>query len=98
MGDRNENRFTKLLFQEAPSISEDVTKKGSTAFGVQLGKKRRHSIRSSTTGQSKTLAQRLVIKEESLWETYNATMKVRLDMWLAKAVRWDGTNDGVVAI
>lgn len=104
MGDRNERRFTQILFQEAPSISEDVAKEGSTAFGsyalegVRLKKKRRCSIRNSTTGQSKTSAQRLVIKEESPWETYNANMRVRLDMWLAKAVRRDGTNDGVVAI
>lgn len=104
MEDINERRFTQILFQEAPSISEDVAKEGSTAFGsyapegVRLKKKRRRSIRNSTTGQSKTSAQRLVIKEESPWETYNANMRVRLDMWLAKAVRRDGTNDGVVAI
>ena len=61
-------------------------------------KKRRRSIGNPTTGQSKTSTQRLVIKEESPWETYNANMRVRLDMWLAKAVRRDGTNDGVVAI
>lgn len=108
MGDRNERhkrRFTQILFQEAPSISGDA-KEESTASasyateGVRLKKKkkRRRSIRSSTTGQSKTSAQRLVIKEESPWETYNANMRVRLDMWLAKAVRRDGTNDGVVAI
>ena len=102
MGDRNERRFTQILFQEEPLIPE--AKEGSTAFGsyasegVRLKKKRRRSIRNSTTGQSKTSAQRLVIKEESPWETYNANMRVRLDMWLAKAVRRDGTNDGVVAI
>ena len=61
-------------------------------------KKRRRSIGNPTTGQSKTSTQRLVIKEESPWETYNANMRVRLDMWLAKAVRRGGTNDGVVAI
>ena len=104
MGDRSERRFTQFLFQEEPLIPEDVAKEGSTAFrsyapeGVRLKKKRRRSVRDSTTGQSKTSAQRLVIKEESPWETYNANMRVRLDMWLAKAVRRDGTNDGVVAI
>lgn len=104
MGDRNERRFTQFLFQKAPSISE-YAKEISTAFGsgsyapedVQLKEKRRHSIRNSTTGQPKTSAQGLVIKEESPWKTYNGNKEVRLDMWLTKAVRRDA-NDGVVAI
>ena len=61
-------------------------------------KKRRQSKRSPIRGKFKTSTQRFSIKEESPWKTYNANMRVHLDMWLAKAVRWDGTNDGVVAI
>lgn len=46
MEDINERRFTQILFQEAPSISEDVAKEASTAFGsyapegVRLKKKK----------------------------------------------------------
>ena len=99
----NPNRFTQFLFQEEASVSRDIKNEESTAFdssapdGVRL-KKRRRSKRSPTRGQFKTSTQRFSIKEESPWKTYNANMRVHLDMWLAKAVRLDGTNNGVVAI
>ena len=103
MGAPNLNHYTQFLFQEEASVSQDIKNEESTAFdssapdGVWL-KRRRWSKRSPTRGQFKTSTQRFSIKEESLWKTYNANMRVHLDMWLAKAVRRDGTNDGVVAI
>ena len=103
MDDPNPNRFTRFLFQEEASVLKDIKNKESTAFdssvpdGVRL-KKRRRSKRSPTRGQFKKSTQKFSIKEESPWKTYNANMRVYLDMWLTKAVRRDRTNDGVVAI
>lgn len=98
---KNQRRFTRLVFQE-PSIppegtayEEPISPAPSAPASSRLKKRRGRTGNTKKYREISTPA--ISIKEESPWKIYNANMRVKLDMWLAKAVRRDGT-DAIVAI